>query len=100
AESVKSFRDSPRRNLSDARKVHCPTLLIFGERDASQPVQKGVERVEQALKEGKNPDYLIKVIPNANHALQVLDGSARLAPAPGVDTLIADWILKRATVAK
>jgi pimeloyl-ACP methyl ester carboxylesterase len=82
------------------RKVRCPALLIFGERDASQPVQKGVERVEQALKEGKNPDYLIKVIPNANHALQVLDGGARLAPAPGVDTLITDWILKRATVAK
>jgi hypothetical protein len=59
-----------------------------------------VERVEQALKEGKNPDYLIKVIPNANHALQVLDGSARWAPAPGVDTLITDWILKRITVAK
>jgi pimeloyl-ACP methyl ester carboxylesterase len=82
------------------QKVHCPIMLVFGELDPHQPVQKGVRRAEEALQAGKNQDYSVKIIPNANHSLQVPDANNRLGAAPGLDALIADWILKRVTVAK
>ncbi|MBX3279903.1 MAG: alpha/beta fold hydrolase [Acidobacteria bacterium] len=81
-------------------KVRIPVLLIIGERDAGQPVHKGVERIESAFKAGKNRDYKIEVISNADHSLQVLDENNRLAAATGIDTLITDWVLRRVTVAK
>lgn len=82
------------------QKVKCPILLIFGENDPGQPVQKGVARVEKALKDGGNQDYLIKVIPKANHTLQVLDRNNLWVLAPDFESLIADWVLKRVTTTK
>lgn len=82
------------------QKVRCPFLLVFGERDPHQPVQKGARRVEEVLQAGKNQDYSIKIIPNANHSLQVPDANNRLVIAPELESLIADWILKHVTVAK
>jgi pimeloyl-ACP methyl ester carboxylesterase len=82
------------------QKTRCPLLMVFGERDPHQPVQKGVSRAEQALQAGRNKDYSIKVIPNANHALQVPDANNRLIVAPDLETMIADWIVKQVKVAR
>lgn len=82
------------------QKVRVPVLLLFGEKDGGMPVQIGVDRLEQALKTGKTPDYQIKVFPNAGHSLQITDANNRLVSAPGVDELIPEWILKRVTVVK
>ena len=82
------------------QRVRCPIMLIFGESDPHQPVQKGARRAEEALQTGKNQDYSVKIIPNANHSLQVPDANKRLVIAPDLEALIADWISKRVTVAK
>lgn len=80
------------------QKVRCPILMVFGERDPVQPVQKGVVRVEQALRAGGNKDYTIKVIPNAIHSLQITEANNRLTLAPGVEAMLTDWLMKRVTV--
>lgn len=51
------------------QKVKCPVLGIFGEKDTSTPVTESVSNMERALKRAGNKDYLLKVFPEADHAL-------------------------------
>ena len=52
-------------------KVHCPVLAIFGEKDASIPVEKSIALYEKYLKEAGNEDATIKLFPDADHGIHV-----------------------------
>lgn len=79
------------------RRVRCPVLIIFGEKD--NPSQ-GIARIEQALREAGNRDYTVRVFPGADHDLDVghpTDG--RIDWAEGFLELLTNWTLQRVTVA-
>lgn len=79
------------------RRVRCPTLIIFGEKD--NPSQ-GIARIEQALKEAGNRDYTVRVFSGADHDLEVgTQGDGRIDWAEGFLELLTDWTLQRVTVA-
>jgi uncharacterized protein len=72
-------------------QIKVPVLVMFGELDDVVPVQTSAERIEAALKRGKNRDATIKIFPKANHTIQ---------PAPEFLDLMVDWTMKRVSVSK
>lgn len=84
------------------KKVDCPVLFVFGERDTITPVPETIAGIEKARKESKNKDYTIKVFPKGNHSLfEAETGGDKERPklknfVPGYFETMTDWILKRA----
>jgi fermentation-respiration switch protein FrsA (DUF1100 family) len=52
------------------RKVKCPVLAINGSLDMQVPAKQNLPAIEQALREGKNPDVTVKELPGLNHLFQ------------------------------
>jgi pimeloyl-ACP methyl ester carboxylesterase len=79
------------------RRVKCPVLIIYGEKDNSS---QGMARIEQALKEAGNRDYTVRVFPGADHDLDVgLPNDGKMVWAEGFLDLLTNWTLQRVTVA-
>lgn len=57
----------PRETL---RKVRCPVLALNGDLDVQVVAQVNLPAIEQALREGGNPDVTIKELPGLNHLFQ------------------------------
>jgi uncharacterized protein len=75
--------------------VRCPTLLVYGERDALLPVTKSLTTIE-AILDGNGVHYAALIIPGAQHNLTIQpeDGQPFFwwRQAPGaVDTVVA-WV--------
>ncbi len=52
------------------KRVQCPTLALFGEKDFQVPPKDNLSEVESALKAGGNKDVLVKTMPGLNHLFQ------------------------------
>jgi fermentation-respiration switch protein FrsA (DUF1100 family) len=78
-----------------------PVLAIFGELDASTPVQQVVPILAKALGKRKNTDFTIKIFPRAHHLiLEAKTGSdAELEHlkryVPGYFDLMTEWLRVR-----
>jgi uncharacterized protein len=90
------FFHDPRETL---RQVHCPVLAINGDKDIQVPSKVNLPEIEKALKEGGNPDYTTKALPNLNHLFQTckkgtLDEYATIEEtmSPAALEIVADWI--------
>jgi len=84
------------------RKVKCPVLAINGDLDMQVPAKLNLSAIEQALREGKNPDFTIKELPGLNHLFQTaktgaVDEYARIEEtmSPSALETIAKWIEAR-----
>jgi uncharacterized protein len=83
------------------RKVKCPVLAIWGERDTMVPAKRSAELIEGALRSAGNTNYVIKSFPKARHGID-LPGKQRLPEgwvdwqfAPGYIELMSRWIKER-----
>ncbi len=83
-------------------KVTCPVLAVIGEKDSQVAPRENLPVIEAALKDGGNPDFLVKELPGLNHLLQpcesgMLDEYAaiELTIAPDALKLFGDWIVER-----
>ncbi len=81
------------------RKVECPVLAINGELDMQVRAKLNLPAIEQALREGKNPDFTVKELPGLNHLFQTaktggIDEYARIEEtmSPVALETIAQWI--------
>ncbi len=81
------------------RKVQCPVLAINGTLDLQVLAQVNLPAIEQALREGGNPDFTIKELPGLNHLFQTaqtgkIDEYARIDEtlSPVALETIAAWI--------
>lgn len=72
------------------RHLHCPTLAVFGERDALVPVERSIRILEETLAP-VNPALAIEVFPDADHRLKVGDPPAF---APGYFDRTTGWIAR------
>lgn len=82
------------------KKVKCPVLALFGEKDFQVLTEGNLEAVKKALKSGRNPDYRVEELPGLNHLFQTARTGAPYeyakieeTIAPKVLNLIASWIL-------
>ena len=98
--SYRSFLSyDPRPSLE---KVKCPLLAIDGTLDLQVPPEKNLRAIEDALKEGGNKDYTIKLIPGLNHLFQdaktgSLSEYAQIEEtfSPEALKIIGDWIVEK-----
>jgi pimeloyl-ACP methyl ester carboxylesterase len=93
--------------LPALKRVRCPVLALFGERDMQVPVSLNKNPMERAFAAGGNNDYTISIIPGANHLFITAPTGSPLEYAglkkefaPGVLDQISDWILKHVTIVK
>jgi uncharacterized protein len=83
------------------QQLQVPTLALFGELDKNIVAEKNRAAWERALTAGGNRDYLLKVLPKANHyQWEATVGSNAEMPslkrfAPEYFTTIEDWLGKR-----
>jgi pimeloyl-ACP methyl ester carboxylesterase len=52
------------------RKVRCPVLAINGDLDVQVAAQVNLPAIEQALRDGGNPDFTVQELPRLNHLFQ------------------------------
>lgn len=87
----------PQRTLQSLR---CPVLAIYGAKDTSIP-EVNKKRLEGALRKGKNPDYTVRVFPDADHTmLEVRSGALKDFPrirrhVPEYFETVIQWIRQR-----
>jgi uncharacterized protein len=107
-ESVKEMVMTPwYRQLVDSdpqaylRKVQCPILAMNGDKDMEEVYPDGMNGIAEALKEGGNWDYTLKLFPDMNHMFQKCKTGTPLdypeireTVAPEVLDYMTDWIVK------
>jgi len=81
-------------------KVKSPVLAFFGEKDVLVPPDGNVAVLKQALKNGGNKDYTIKILPRANHRFEetmtgVNDFPIVKRTAPGYYDVMFAWLKNR-----
>jgi len=80
------------------QQLKIPVLAILGELDTSTPTAETAKRIEAALHRAGNADFTVRIVPRADHALEVADGVAPgwlgTEPAPGWEEETADWVLR------
>jgi fermentation-respiration switch protein FrsA (DUF1100 family) len=84
------------------RKIKCPVLALNGEKDLQVPYKENLDSIEEALKEGGNTDYTIKMLPGLNHLFQRAGTGhtseyAKIPETinPAALNFISGWILER-----
>ena len=88
--------------LPDLRNLSIPVLALNGEKDTQVPPTENLLAIEEALREGGNPDVTAEVLPGLNHLFQtaVTGSPAEYAGieetfSPAALAKIADWISAR-----
>jgi pimeloyl-ACP methyl ester carboxylesterase len=76
--------------------VKCPVLGLFGEIDDETPASIAVSNMRRGLAKGGNRKYVLKIFPNANHALML--GTKSMAP--GVFQTISNWLSQTVRVTR
>jgi fermentation-respiration switch protein FrsA (DUF1100 family) len=88
--------------LPELRELSIPVLALNGEKDTQVPPTENLLPVEEALREGGNPDVTAEVLPGLNHLFQTAETGVPAEYAGIEETLspaalekIAEWILER-----
>jgi pimeloyl-ACP methyl ester carboxylesterase len=86
-------------NRSLLMNVDCPVLALYGGNDKQVTAVENSAVVEDALKEGGNKNYSIKIIPGLNHLFQTAETGSEYeyvqieeTISPDVLLLISNWI--------
>ena len=89
--------------LPELRELSIPVLALNGEKDTQVPPTENLVPVEEALREGGNPDVTAEVLPGLNHLFQAAETGVPAEYAgieetfsPAALEKIAAWILERA----
>ena len=84
------------------RKMTCPVLALFAEKDLQVPTSQNRAEMERALKAGGNDDVTIIELPGLNHLYQVCTTGSPTEYAQIEETIspvaletIAEWIGER-----
>jgi pimeloyl-ACP methyl ester carboxylesterase len=84
------------------RKVTCPVLALFGEKDLQVPPREHLPEVARALAEGTCRDYTVAHLPGLNHLFQTCKTGSNFeyrsieeTMAPVALEMISAWILER-----
>ena len=88
--------------FDDLGNIKCPVYALFGELDMQVEPLSNSQITETAFKQGKNKNYLIEVIPKANHLFQPAAtglpseyAKIDITISPDVLIKISKWILER-----
>jgi len=82
------FRSASRDYLSEMKTMQCKYLSIYGENDPIVPVTSCVRNIVRLMKESKNDDYEILVIPEVEHSF-IYPGTRKQVP---VIHRVIEWL--------
>jgi uncharacterized protein len=89
-------KTGPVDTLESWRKVKCPVLLVYGQRDKLVPVDESIAQIEAAL-DGTGASTTAWIAPRAEHNLTVTPQRGEpffwWHAAPGIVDSVAAWIL-------
>lgn len=75
------------------QQLRQPVLAIWGAEDHLMPAVASARAMQQALEQGGNRHYVMRIIPNATHNAHVVaNGQSGDALAPGYVELMASWV--------
>ncbi len=74
------------------KKVTCPILILFGEKDNHVTVKANMAKVGKAISEVAFEDITIRIIPEADHGYSAAGYIEKGEMVPGVTDYIANWI--------
>ena len=84
------------------RKVTCPVLAVYGNKDVQAPAKENIEVINRTIEQNEKTDYTIKEIPDVNHLMQnCITGypseyeTNDKAVSPEIVNLSAAWISDR-----
>ncbi len=92
--------------LPAVTKVKCPVLGVFGGLDIYTPASISATNMRQALTEGGNKKFTLKIFPKANHELaEAQTGSDEEIPklkrqVPGLFETLSSWIRQQVDIPK
>jgi uncharacterized protein len=66
----------------DIARVHCPLLLMFGDRDTDHPTDIAVRRWRAGLAAAGNDQVTLMVFPGAGHGIRMREGFTGTGQAP------------------
>jgi pimeloyl-ACP methyl ester carboxylesterase len=85
------------------RQLHCPVLVLNGEKDLQVLPDQNLPEIEKALREAGNPDVTIVRLPNLNHLFQTATkgtpdeyASIEETMNPSVLDTVSKWLRSRA----
>ena len=96
---VNTDRSRAQDPVTFLKKINCPMLCIYGEKDYEMATYPGI--VRDVFAKTKHPDATIRVFEGAGHQLEVTNGKLvtgrelRKYRHKDVDPLILEWVLKR-----
>lgn len=76
-------------------RLHCPILLLFGDRDAEFPTAQAISRWREGARRAGNSNVKIVVFPGAGHGIRMRDGFSGPGRAPfadGYEEVIVGWL--------
>lgn len=93
--------DPDRDALAPYRRLRCPVLVVYGQRDRTIPVAESVTALTAVLRETGHPDWRIEVLERTGHGPVVVEDAT--PPRPAVPTvvaseyyrLLAEWLQPR-----
>jgi uncharacterized protein len=87
--------------LPALEKTACPVLALNGEKDLQVPSTENLSKIQQALEDGGNKDFLTTELPGLNHLFQHCPsgspteyGGIEETIAPEALNAVSDWVLK------
>jgi dienelactone hydrolase len=86
--------------IDQARNEMAPVLALFGELDNNILAAKNRAAWEAALNAGRHPDYTLRILPRANHALLEarLGNNAEMKSlqrfVPAYSEVVLEWLRK------
>lgn len=98
-EAVLAYYTSPHQKsfaiydpTEDFRKITCPVLILFGEKDEHVITDNNLPKVAQALEGAAVTDLTIREIPLADHAYTTEELFPKGEVVPGLLDYMANWI--------
>lgn len=98
-ENVVEYYTSPHQKsfavydpIEDFKKITCPVLVLFGEKDNHVTVKSNLPKIGEALPGAAFDDLTIRIVPEADHGYSSKEYIKNGEMVPGVVDFIANWI--------
>lgn len=84
-----------------ARRITCPVLLLFGDRDTDQPTNLAIQRWREDLELAGNESVTTVVFPGAGHGIRMGESHERRGPfADGYYDVMLGWLWRVVVAAR
>ncbi|MFH0896144.1 MAG: alpha/beta fold hydrolase [Bacteroidota bacterium] len=78
--------------INDFKKITCPVLALFGEKDKHVVTSSNMPEVALAMASSSVTDLTVKIVPSADHGYSTSELIKNGEMVPGLTEFIANWV--------